>query len=184
MNQTRTQLTVSMLVAGLLLICRPAHAEITAGGGIGFSQLSSYEDVDDGTAWRGFFGYRAASIPFYAEFQYLDSGELGIDDFFGVELQFDGFTAAAAYRMVVDSINGSDIIFKAGAYSLDVEATGAGGSATDDGSGALIGIGGNWMFTPHLGLNLDAQILFGVEDLANEEDLTVVTIGLIYAFFE
>ncbi len=54
----------------------------------------------------------------------------------------------------------------------------------DDRSGGMLGFGGNWMFTEHFGLNLDLQVLFGVEDFANTEDLTLATVGLVYSFYD
>lgn len=172
------------LLAGLG-IQLSAHAEIVVGGGIGFSQLSEYEDVDEGTSWRGFAGYRASEYPIYLEFQYFDSGELDVDDFDGfqdISLEFDGFAIAAGYRIPLGD-QGSDFIIKGGAFKQDSEARTSIGSIDDDGSGALIGLGGNWMFTPHFGMNLDLQVLFGVQDFADEEDLTLATVGLIYTFY-
>lgn len=175
----------AMAIAGaaVLFSSSNATAEIVVGGAVGYSELSSYDDVDEALGWKGFAGYRASSVPVYAEIGYVNSGELEVDSL-NVDLEFDGFTAAVGYRMVVDSYNGSDVVFKIGGYTLDTEASGPGGSIEEDGSGLLVGIGGNWMFTPHLGLHADAQILFGVEDFANDEDLTLLTIGLMYAFFE
>lgn len=166
-----------------LLVQQPASAEIIVGGGAGLSQLSKYDDVDEGTAYRALAGYRATDIPLYFEVQYLDSGDMDIDGFDDAHLAFDGFAAAVGFRMVLDD-NGSDLLFKGGGYMLDVELQGPGVSDSDDGAGGMLGFGGNWMFTEHFGLNLDLQVLFGVEDFASKEDLTLATVGLVYSFYD
>ncbi len=160
-----------------------AAAEIVVGGGGGVSHISKYKDVDEGTAYRIFGGYRATSIPLYFEAQYFDSGKMDIDDIGDVKLRFDGWTASVGYRVALSDM-GSDILLKGGGYVEDSEAKGTGGSFKDDRSGGQIGVGGNWMFTPNLGLNIDVQVLFGVEDFADREDLTLATVGLIYSFSE
>lgn len=182
MISVRTLGLASFALCGALYQ-QTAAAEIVVGGGGGVSQISKYKDVDDGTAYRIFGGYRATDIPLYVEAQYFDSGKMDIDDIGNVKLQFDGWTASVGYRVVLGD-SGSDLILKGGGYVEDSEAKGPGGSVKDDRSGGQIGIGGNWMFTPNLGLNFDVQILFGVEDFANREDLTIATVGLIYSFYE
>ena len=174
-------------VFGLLALAAQerALAEVMVGGGAGISQLSEYGDVDDGTAWRAFVGYRDSNLPIYVEAQYFDSGELDVDDFEGINnitIEFDGYAAAIGYRAVLDR-QGSDLVLKAGGYTQDTRADTSIGSVKDDGGGALIGVGGNWMFAPNFGLHFDVQILFGVQDLAEEEDLTIATLGLVYSFF-
>ncbi|TDU24384.1 outer membrane protein with beta-barrel domain [Panacagrimonas perspica] len=164
------------------LVHQTASAEIVVGGGVGMSQLSKYDDVDEGTAYRAFAGYRSSDLPLYFEVQYFDSGDMDIDDVDDVSLSFDGFTAAVGFRLPL-SDTGSDILIKGGGYMQDSKLEGPGGSADDDGSGGMLGIGGNWMFTEHFGLNLDVQVLFGVEDFANKEDLTLATVGLVYSFY-
>ena len=172
-----------------LMFQQQASAEIVVGGGVGFSQLSKYDDVDEGTAYRAFVGYRAADIPLYFEAQYFDSGDMDIDSFdidgFVVDdakIAFDGWVAAVGYRVVLGD-TGSDFVIKGGGYIEDSKLEAGGGSTDDDGSGAMLGFGGNWMFTDNFGLNLDLQVLFGVEDFGNKEDLTLATVGLIYSFY-
>ena len=173
---------LATLGACALLVHQAASAEIIVGGGIGFSQLSKYDDVDEGTAYRAVAGYRASDIPLYFEVQYLDSGDMDIDGL-NASLAFDGWAAAVGYRLVL-SDTGSDILFKGGGYIVDSKLEGGGFDESDDGSGGMLGFGGNWMFTDNFGLNLDLQVLFGVEDFGNKEDLTIATVGLVYSFFD
>ncbi|MCC2658518.1 MAG: hypothetical protein K0Q76_3626 [Panacagrimonas sp.] len=175
------------LAVGLAACCaiQSARAEVIVGAGGGLSQLSKYKDVDEGTAYRVFAGYRASDLPLYFEVQYFDSGELDIDDFDGVDnisMQFDGWTAAVGYRAVL-SDKGSDIVLKGGGYIQDTELESSLGDAKDDGSGAMVGLTINWMLTDRFGVSFDAQGLFGVEDFANKEDLTLLTIGAVYSFY-
>lgn len=161
-----------------------ATAEVLIGGGAGVSQLSRYSDVDDGFGWRGFVGYRASDLPLYLEAQYFSSGEMDVDDTDGVQdtsIEFEGFAASVGYRVLLDDY-GSDLVLKGGAYREDTTIKSALGKVKDDGSGALLGAGGNWMFTPNLGLNFDVQFFFEVEDFGNQENLTLATLGLVYAF--
>lgn len=184
MNLRAAALAVPVGLAACFAI-QPAQAEVVVGGGVGMSQLSKYKDVDEGTAYRVFAGYRATDLPLYFEVQYFDSGELDVDDFEGVEdisMQFDGWTAAIGYRAVL-SDKGSDFVLKGGGYIQDTELESNVGDAKDDGSGAMLGVTFNWMLTDRFGLSFDAQGLFGVEDFANKEDLTLLTVGVIYSFY-
>lgn len=165
-----------------LMVQQPASAEFIVGGGIGLSQLSRYDDVDEGTAYRAFAGYRASEIPVFFEVQYADSGDMDIDGTDDAHLAFEGFIAAVGYRLVLGD-TGSDILVKGGGYTMDVELESGGVGEKDDGAGGMLGFGGNWMFTEQFGLNLDLQVLFGVEDFANKEDLTLATVGLVYSFY-
>lgn len=177
---TATTVVAAMLAFG---VTNPAHAELVMGGGAGVSQLSQYNDVDDAFAWRGFIGYRAPDIPLYFEAQYFETDELEIEGDEDIGLEFDGFALAVGYRLVFGEF-GSDLVLKGGGYMQDTRAHVGDVSAKDDADGGLIGVGGNWMLTPHFGINFDVQILFGVEDYASDEDLTIATVGLIYSFFD
>ena len=170
----------AMLVLG---VQAPARAELVIGGGAGVAQLSGYNDVDDAFAWRGFIGYRAPDIPLYLEAQYFETDELEIEGEDDVGLEFDGFALAVGYRVVFGEF-GSDLVLKGGGYLQDTRAHVGDVDAQDDADGGLLGVGGNWMLTPRLGIHFDVQILFGAEDFARDEDLTIATVGLIYSFFE
>lgn len=184
MFELRRETMATAIAATLLLgVQAPAQAEIVVGGGAGVAQLSGYSDVDDGFAWRGFVGYRTSDIPLYLEAQYFETDTLDIDDADGVGLEFDGYALAVGYRLVFGEF-GSDLVLKGGGYVQDTRARAGGESFDDDAEGGLLGVGGNWMFTPHLGINFDVQILFGVEDFARDEDLTIATVGLVYSFFD
>lgn len=167
----------------LLGVQAPAQAEIVIGGGAGIAQLSGYSDVDDGFAWRGFVGYRASDIPLYFEAQYFETDELDFDDADDASIEFDGYALSVGYRVVLGQF-GSDLVIKGGGYVQDSRVKAEGASAKDDAEGGLLGVGGNWMVTPHLGINFDVQFLFAVEDFARDEDLTIATVGLVYSFFD
>jgi hypothetical protein len=177
---TAATVCAAMLVMG---VQHPARAEVVVGGGAGVAQLSGYNDLDDAFAWRGFIGYRAADIPLYLEAQYFETDELEIEDGDDVGLEFDGFALAVGYRVVFGEF-ASDLVLKGGGYVQDTRAHAGAVEADDDAQGGLLGVGGNWMLTPHLGINFDVQILFGVEDFADDEDLTIATVGLVYSFFD
>lgn len=175
-----TSVVATMLALGAQA---PARAEVVVGGGVGVTQLSGYNDVDDAFAWRGFVGYRAPDIPLYLEAQYFETDELEVDGADDIGLEFEGYALALGYRVVFGEF-GSDVVLKGGGYMQDTRAHVGGLSDEDDADGGLLGVGGNWMLTPHLGINFDVQFLFGVEDYADDEDLTIATIGLVYSFFD
>lgn len=179
-RETKAATAAAMVLLGAQ---SPAHAEIVVGGGAGIAQLSGYSDVDDGFAWRGFIGYRASDFPLYLEAQYFETEELDFDNADGAGIEFDGYALAVGYRVVLGQF-GSDLVLKGGGYVQDSRVKADGASAKDEAEGGLLGVGGNWMLTPRLGINFDVQFLFGVEDFARDEDLTIATVGLVYSFFD
>lgn len=178
------KVTKGILVAAAVLATpMAAQADVALGAGVGFSSISKYDDVDNGTSYRLAAAYRFDTVPIFLEAQYWDGGDMKIKGSDFKDISFDGWTAGVGYRLPLDQVSGSDVYFKGGYFDHDVkiEAEGGFGSAKDSGNGAFIGFGGTWMFSKNVGLNADLQLLFGVEDFAKDEDLTLATIGILFA---
>jgi len=158
-----------------------AEAGVVAGAGFGVSQFD-YDDVDDGSAKKFVLGYELAESPAYFEFAKIDSGDADVTSLSGVSLNVSGMQIGAGYRAVMNESTGSAFFVKAGFYDTDTEATGPGGAIQEGGSGLYLGFGGDWMFVPTFGLRFDMEGLLGVKDFADNNNVTIITVGPVFRF--
>lgn len=149
--------------------------------------LSEYEygNSDLATGIRLTGGYALGALPLRAELAYVSTGDADING--NSSLSFDGVNASVAYAYTLTR-RGSAVWIKAGFYAGDSTYTSA---ITVDGkdstSGASWGFGGEWKFTPQVGLRFDYENLVGVKDLPrfnpnHESDLTQSSLGLVWHF--
>lgn len=172
-----TTLTKALAAAALLTLAGTASADTFLGGGLTFSQYE-YDDLDDGNGFSLFATFKGTESPWMGEIAYYDGGDADVEGLNGVSLNHSGFKAYAGFGGF-DEL-GSGFWLKAGLYSGDTEISGPGGSADESASGLALGLGGDWMFSESVGARFDLEILFGVEDFVDDEDVTLITVGLVF----
>jgi hypothetical protein len=165
----------------LAAIGNAAHARGVVGAGIGISQFD-YDDVDDGSAKKFYAAYELEGSPAYFEVALTDSGDADVTSLSGVTLNVSGLQVGAGYRLILNPDTGSNFFLKAGLYDTDTEASGPGGTAEDGNTGFYLGFGGDWMLNPSFGLRFDMEGLLGVEDFAEDNNVTVITVGPLVKF--
>lgn len=157
-----------------------AEARIYAGGGFGVSTYD-YEDVDNGSATKLFLGYEQVESPVYFELALIDSGESDIEGT-GVTINVSGLSFGVGYRGVMNHDTGSAFFLKGGLYKTDTELSDGFNSVSDGNSGLFIGFGGDLMLNPSFGLRFDMEGLLGVEDYADDKNVTLITFGALFKF--
>lgn len=165
-----------------------AEAGVTLGANFGISQFD-YPDIDDGSATMFYVGYELAESPVYFELAKIDSGDSDITGFNSVTLGVDGIQYGVGYRAIMNPDTGSDFFLKAGLYNTDTtvkdpdgELCGFPCKIEDGNSGFYLGFGGTLMFTPQFGARFDMQGLLGVEDFADDKNVTLIMVGPVVKF--
>jgi hypothetical protein len=158
-----------------------AEARVVAGANFGISQFD-YEDIDDGTATMFYLGYELAESPAYFELALIDTGEADVTSLSDVTIEVSGLQVGVGYRLIANPDTGSDLFMKAGLYNTDTEAVGPGGSVEDGNTGLYLGFGGTLMLAPSFGLRFDMQGLLGVEDFADDNNVTLIMLGPVFKF--
>ena len=158
-----------------------AEAGVVLGASIGKSQFD-YTDVDDGSAKNFYIGYELDGSPMFFEAVKIDSGDADITSLQDVTLNVSGTQIGLGYRGILNPVTGSGFFFKGGIYNTDTEAAGPGGTVTEGGSGLYLGLGGDWMFAPKFGLRFDLEGLIGVNDFAEDNNVTLIMVGPVFRF--
>lgn len=165
-----------------------AEAKVVLGAGFGKSQFD-YDDIDDGSARKFYAAYELQDSPAYFELSLSDSGDADITGFNSVTMNVSGTQIGAGYRFIFNHETGSNFFLKAGIYNTDTkvddpdgEICGFACTAEDGNSGLYIGMGGDMMLNPSFGLRFDLEGLLGVEDFADDKNVTLFTVGPLFKF--
>lgn len=173
---------------GAMLLSGAAQAGVYFGGAGVLSERENYSDLERASGAKGFIGWRGdASLPLMLELSYMDAGDAEIQDTNGMTLGYTGLQASVGWFGAL-SATGSGLWVKGGYYSGDSKLEdpnnflgfGAGASAEESTNGFALGLGGDWKFTPWVGLRFELEGLLGVKDFANDENLTAYSLGLVF----
>lgn len=194
----------TLLVACGALAATSAHAQVEGSGayfGLSAGQVmlqdycenepglavASCDDED--TGYRIFGGYKF-NRNFALEGAYVNLGSypasgsfLGTP--FSVDVEITGLTAQAVGMIPMG--DHFTLIGRAGTIFWNVDSSaqvlGFTGSASDDGVDLALGIGGQFNFTRNFGLRADFDLYpsLGSDD-TGEEDVTMVSVGLVFSF--
>lgn len=178
-----------------------ANAEFYLGGDLALTSFD-YSDVDNATGYQLGAGY-SFDNNVAIELRYLDSGKadvdgsVPIDDVFpgatvsdmGIELS--GYLATVSYTMPLGAQDSWGLFFRGGLYDTDTEISGTvtfpgGGSergtASESTTGLTVGLGLEWMLTPAFGLRGSVDGLISNNDFADDNNVTVITVGTLFRF--
>jgi hypothetical protein len=179
---------------GLALCAGPAFSEVYIGGMV-TSADRDYDDISRSTGGQFLAGYRFEQLPLMIEAGYTDTGDADIDvlpgastrasmNYSGLQLTIGGFAKLSDL--------GSGAWLKAGFYSGNTEMKipvgsfpddlSLSGKAKDSSSGGVLGIGGVWKLTPWFGLRAEFSTLLGVAAFASDEDINLMSAGVIFEF--
>ena len=177
----KRSMTLLGAAATLALLSTTAAADSGGyvGGAAGFASYN-YSDVEDSTAFSIYGGYRPRDGGLGLEVGFLDLGDADITSISGMSLNISGFNVSATYGTVPNVASPLTIFGKLGLYSFDTELAGAGMSASS--SGLSFGVGLEYTITERLALRAELQNFSGVEDFANDEDVSLISAGVSYAF--
>lgn len=186
--------------AGLILLSPVCMGAVYFGAGMVASEYD-YTDVSRGTGPRFIVGYAGENLPLMFEVEYLDLGEAKIDNFVdpgtGVSLSngalgFKGGNFSLGYRAEL-SPAGSAFYAKVGYYTGDATLDGnlvpavVSLPSQEKASGLSFGLGGDWMFSSHVGLRFEIGSLLDIKDLpqldpSHKSNVTTYGLALMARF--
>ena len=168
-----------ILTISALGFSSPSYAGGYIGGGLGLSSFD-YDDIDDGNAYKVFAGYKFADSSIALEASYIDMGEADVEGV-PLELLIDGLNASLVFNPTAPNQPVS-FLGRIGMYSFDTELKGPGGSITDDSTGLSWGLGIDFAASEHFSFRGEIEGFLGVEDFADDEMVTLISVGLQYNF--
>ncbi len=170
----------------LSLFTTIAHAGLYIGGAAGKSDFS-YSDIDDGSSKKFYIGYKPKDNHFAVELASVDSGDADIEDGFGIfnsSIRVEGWNLSAVYNTAANL--GQDepfnVFIKLGYYSVDTDIDTNISDLSEDSSGLSFGVGLEYAITNNFILRADIEGLSDVEDFADDETVTLASIGVQFQF--
>ncbi|NKF22656.1 outer membrane beta-barrel protein [Solimonas marina] len=154
-----------------------------------YADRPGYDDVDGSWGGTVFAGYRFSPLPLYIEASYINTGDADVDpgyyDNERLKLNFSGYTVGLGYFLPLTTY-GSGIFARASYYGGDTKLKTpddpTSHSQKQSTSGASIAVGGDWKWTPTMGLRFEYENLIEPDDFANDENIGLWKVGLIFDF--
>ena len=170
-----------LLLLGLVFATGFVEAAVVGGASV-VRAAFDYPDIEDATGFKGFLGYRSDNrdLPLYFDLTYLDTGKADVTPFPGVTLKFSGLLLSVGASVAVNPESDVHLFIKGGLYDGDTKLAGPGGSIKDSANGFQLSIGLDWMWTPGFGGRVEYGILYGVDDFADNEDVSILSAGIVF----
>ena len=172
------------IISVVSIWCSPLHAEVYIGAGVGSSSFD-YSDIDNGSAKKFHLGYRFDDKHYAVEIAQIDSGDADIDGGDFNSISVEGINLSLVYNTAATFGKSEPLnaFFKGGIYQVDTEVDGIFFSDMDDSSAGLsLGLGLEYAFTDFFSVRAEAEGLIAVEDFANDESVTFLTVGAQFHF--
>jgi len=176
---------------GAMLLSGAAQAGVYFGSAGVLSKHDGGDfDVDPAAGTKAFVGWRGNDVPLMLELGYLYAGEADYTHpaADGATLDYYGLQASVGLFGRL-SQKGSGVWLKGGYYHGDSEIYDEPGVAglpgetyKESAHGALVGVGGDWKFARWIGMRLEIERLFDVEDALEETDLMTYSLGVVFEF--
>ncbi|HEY9547669.1 MAG TPA: outer membrane beta-barrel protein [Solimonas sp.] len=195
MKSSKMALSVGGLLFAASCCIAPVHAsEFYGGASLLYGQREKYNDLDPSWGGKGFVGYRFSPIPIFLEAEFLDTGKADADALPGASDQFslqsNGYTLGVGYMLQAGE-TGSGVWLRGGYYDISTKLKVPFGSYPDDptlsgslkesSNGGTLGVGAIWKPNPYFGVRFEFETLFSPKDFANDENLNLFSIGLVFA---
>ena len=169
---------------GILMLAWSGAAPATTVLGAEYLNATwEYGNVDSGDGFRGFIGHRFDGNPFTIEAAYVDTGEAEIGSGPGRRptLNFSGGELALGIAVAPRAGSHSRVWATVGGFVGESELR-LPARMHESSNGFSMAAGLDWMWTPQLGLRLEARQLFGVKDPGENRDIAIFGAGLVFAF--
>lgn len=154
---------------------------INLGIAIGKSEFD-YDDIEDGDGSIFHFGYRPENSRLGYELSFYSSGKSEVTSLTDIELEVETINFVL---MVNSSRNGESALNffgQGGIYFADSTLSGPFDSASENSNGFLLAAGVEIMLNRHFGLRAAVSHLFDVEDFADDESVSFLSLGGQFTF--
>ena len=154
---------------------------INLGIAIGKSEFD-YDDIEDGDASIFHFGYRPENSRLGYEVSFYNSGESEVTSLTDIELEVETINFLLTVNSSRNRESTLNFFGKGGIYFADSTLSGPFDSVSENSNGFLLAAGIDIMLNRHFGLRAEAYNFFDVEDFANDESISVLSLGGQFVF--
>jgi len=143
---------------------------------IGESEFD-YDDIDDGDTSIFYVGFRPEDSRLGYELSFYNSGDSEVTSLTDIELQVETINLMLTLNSSMNNKSPLNLSGKAGIYFADATLSGPFDSVKEKSNGFLLGVGVEFALNQHFSLRADAYILEDVEDFANDESISIFSLG-------
>ncbi len=148
---------------------------------IGESEFD-YDDIDDGDTSIFYVGFHPEDSRLGYELSFYNSGDSEVTSLTDIELQVETINLMLTLNSSLNNKSKLNLSGKAGIYFADATLSGPFDSVSEKSNGFLLGGGVEFALNQHFSLRADAYILEDVEDFANDESISIFSLGGQYLF--
>jgi len=141
-----------------------------------------YDDIDNGDTSIFYFGYRSDNSRLGYELSIYSSGDGEVTSLPDIELEVDSINLALTVNSSINNESALNLMGKAGIYFADATLSGPFDRVSESSKGFLFGAAVEFVLNRHFSLRADAQVLREVEDFANDESVSLFTLGGHFIF--
>ncbi len=135
-----------------------------------------YEDIEDGDATQLYLGYRGWSRLGY-EVVLLDTGNAEVIGLNDIQLDVNAVNLGLTLNSATNHQEPLNAYLSGGIYLADTTLIGPVASVSEGSTGFTAGAGLELSLNEYFKLRADARVLFDVEDFANDESISMLSIG-------
>lgn len=148
---------------------------------IGESEFD-YDDIDNGDASIFYIGFRPEGGRLGYELSFYDSGDSEVTSLTDIELQVDTVNLVLTVNSSINNKSPLNWVGKGGIYFADTTLSGPFDRVSESSNGFLFGAGVELVLSQHFSLSADIYHLNNVEDFANDESVSILTVGGHFIF--
>jgi len=173
-------ITTVLLILSVCLLSHTTSARTYIGGSTGEAEFD-VRGVDEGESEKYFIGFQIPGKFYGFELSSLDTGEADISnsDNNYESIRIDGYNISAVYNTVprFGFKQPMNLFFKIGYYLVDTEVKTTSGSLDADSNGFSFGAGLDYAINDAFSLKAEIEGLYGVDDFADDDIVTFITLG-------
>lgn len=139
-----------------------------------------YSGIESGGSVIFYLGYEGFESDWRYELSYLDAGEADIDEVDSVSLSVSGLNFSVDYSLLKAQDDGLGLYFGAGAHFLNSRLIGPASTVTEKSRGLTLASGLEYQLTKSFRLRGDLKLLYQVNDFADNESITLLTVGGLF----
>lgn len=141
-----------------------------------------YDDIDDGDASIFYVGFRPQDNRLGYELSFYDSGDSEVTSLTDIDLQVETINLVLTVNSSMNNKSPLNLVGKGGIYFADATLSGPFDSVSESSNGLLLGGAVELVLSQHFSLRADIYYLNNVEDFANDESISVVSLGGHFIF--
>jgi len=157
------------------------NGHVNLGIAVGKSEFD-YDDIEDGDGSIFHFGYRPENSRLGYELSFYNSGKSEVTSLTDIELRVETINFVLTVNSSRNRESTLNFFGQGGIYFADSTLSGPFDSVSENSNGFLLAAGVEIMLNRHFGLRAEVSNLFDVEDFADDESVSFLSLGGRFVF--